>query len=132
MDGYRVQSLVLSAQATLITLQSLSDLARKRANQDRKKSLIPTRKTPTPDKAFCATAPPSSIAHLVLPIRSGWGSRAPRSAPRPRCTPGQVMLQPLCAAQPVERIHRRRDVHASKERSAPDPRLTRGPGGTGT
>ncbi|KAE9352940.1 hypothetical protein PF008_g5244 [Phytophthora fragariae] len=22
-------------------------------------------KTPTPDKAFCATAPPSSIAHLV-------------------------------------------------------------------
>ncbi|KAE9281349.1 hypothetical protein PR003_g27696 [Phytophthora rubi] len=40
--------------------------------------------------------------------------------------------KPLCAAQPVERIHRRRDVHASKERSAPDPRLTRGPGGTGT
>ncbi|KAE9114882.1 hypothetical protein PF007_g10223 [Phytophthora fragariae] len=27
---------------------------------------------------------------------------------------GTVMLQPLCAAQPVERIHRRRDVHASK------------------
>ncbi|KAE9121922.1 hypothetical protein PF010_g6913 [Phytophthora fragariae] len=93
---------------------------------------LTTWKTPTPDKALCATAPPSSIAHLVLPIRSGWGSRAPRSAPRPRCTPGQVMLQPLCAAQPVERIHRRRDVHASKERSAPDPRLTRGPGGTGT
>ncbi|KAE8972135.1 hypothetical protein PR001_g26696 [Phytophthora rubi] len=26
---------------------------------------VPTRKTPTPDKAFCATAPPSFIAHLV-------------------------------------------------------------------
>nr|KAE8934610.1 hypothetical protein PF009_g15419 [Phytophthora fragariae] len=25
----------------------------------------PVLKTPTPDKAFCATAPPSSIAHLV-------------------------------------------------------------------
>ncbi|KAE8966073.1 hypothetical protein PR002_g28481 [Phytophthora rubi] len=27
--------------------------------------LVPTRKTPTPEKTFCATAPPSSIAHLV-------------------------------------------------------------------
>ncbi|KAE8890747.1 hypothetical protein PF003_g25214 [Phytophthora fragariae] len=62
-----VQSLVLSAQATLITLQTLSDLARKRANQDRKKPLSTKRrlKTPTPEKTFCATAPPSSIAHLV-------------------------------------------------------------------
>ncbi|KAE9048811.1 hypothetical protein PR002_g261 [Phytophthora rubi] len=73
MDGYRAQSLVFSAQATVITLQPLSDLAGKRANHDRKKSLgrhpqCPRAfgvKYPTLDKASCVTAPPSSVAHLV-------------------------------------------------------------------
>ncbi|KAE9281347.1 hypothetical protein PR003_g27698 [Phytophthora rubi] len=39
-----------------------SERDRRRADHTRS---VPTRKTPTPDKAFCATAPPSFIAHLV-------------------------------------------------------------------
>ncbi|KAE8972137.1 hypothetical protein PR003_g27697 [Phytophthora rubi] len=39
------------------------------------------------------------ILLLVCCCRSGWGSRAPRSAPRPRCTPEQGVSPPMHALQ---------------------------------
>ncbi|KAE9207665.1 hypothetical protein PF002_g19638 [Phytophthora fragariae] len=80
--------------------------------------LVPTRKTPTPEKTFCATAPPSSIAHLVGRIHrhgdvhtgqevqersAGAETYMQPSAGRP--IPGQDATtrdqQPLCSTQPT-------------------------------
>ncbi|KAE9019193.1 hypothetical protein PR002_g12885 [Phytophthora rubi] len=63
---------------------------------------------PTPDKAFCATAQPSSIAHLVGRMGTCMRARRCRNEERrgrdvhaAQCWATTARDQPLCATQPT-------------------------------
>ncbi|KAE9312262.1 hypothetical protein PF001_g9328 [Phytophthora fragariae] len=55
------------------------------------------RKTPTPDKAFCATAPPSSIAHLVGRIHRHGDVHTGQEA-QERSAGAETYMQPRCVS----------------------------------
>ncbi|KAE9177908.1 hypothetical protein PF005_g24302 [Phytophthora fragariae] len=71
---------------------------------------IPTRKTPTPDKAFCATAPPSSIAHLVGRIHRHGDVHAGQEV-QERSAGAETYMQPSAVRQ----------LHATSRCAPPSP-----------